>query len=49
MRRPFACFTFDDGYRDNREHAYPVFKRLNLPFAIYIPTAYAEGRATSGG
>jgi peptidoglycan/xylan/chitin deacetylase (PgdA/CDA1 family) len=42
--RPFACFTFDDGYRDNREHAYPVFKRLNLPFAIYIPTAYADGQ-----
>jgi peptidoglycan/xylan/chitin deacetylase (PgdA/CDA1 family) len=40
--RPFACFTFDDGYRDNREYAYPIFKRLNLPFAIYIPTAYAD-------
>lgn len=40
--RPFVCFTFDDGYRDNRIYAYPIFKRLNLPFAIYIPTAYAD-------
>lgn len=42
--RPFACFTFDDGYRDNRDFAYPIFKRYNLPFAIYVPTDYADGR-----
>jgi peptidoglycan/xylan/chitin deacetylase (PgdA/CDA1 family) len=41
--RPFACFTFDDGYRDNREFAYPIFKRRNLPMAIYIPTDYPDG------
>ena len=41
--RPFACFTFDDGYRDNRDFAYPIFKARNLPFAIYVPTAYADG------
>ncbi|MCC7254158.1 polysaccharide deacetylase family protein [Hyphomicrobium sp.] len=40
---PFACFTFDDGYRDNRDYAYPVFKRHGLPFAIYVPTVYADG------
>ncbi|MEQ1694547.1 MAG: polysaccharide deacetylase family protein [Hyphomicrobiaceae bacterium] len=41
--RPFACFTLDDGYRDNREFAYPVFKRHNVPFTIYVPTAYPDG------
>lgn len=41
--RPFACFTFDDGYRDNRDYAYPVFRKHGLPFAIYVPTAYADG------
>ncbi len=40
---PFACFTLDDGYRDNRDYAYPVFKKHGVPFAIYIPTAYADG------
>lgn len=41
--RPFAVFTLDDGYKDNRDFAYPVFKRHNAPFAIYVPTAYADG------
>ena len=43
FERPFACFTFDDGYRDNLTHAYPVFRRRGLPFAIYVPTDYADG------
>lgn len=42
--RPFACFTLDDGYRDNRDHAYPVFKRHNVPFTIYVPSDFADGR-----
>lgn len=41
--RPFACFTLDDGYRDNREYAYPIFKRHNAPFAIYVPADFADG------
>jgi peptidoglycan/xylan/chitin deacetylase (PgdA/CDA1 family) len=41
--RRFACFTFDDGYRDNRDYAYPIFRDRGLPFAIYVPTAYADG------
>ena len=36
--RRFACFTFDDGYRDNLEHAYPLFKRRDLPLTLYVPT-----------
>ncbi len=42
--RPFACFTFDDGYRDNKQYAYPIFHRYGLPFAIYVPTDFPEGR-----
>lgn len=42
--RPFAAFTFDDGYRDNRDFAYPIFKRHNLPFAVYVPSDFADGR-----
>lgn len=42
-RPPFVCFTFDDGYRDNRDYAYPIFKERNLPFAVYVPAAFADG------
>lgn len=42
--RPFACFTLDDGYRDNREHAYPVFRRYCAPFTVYVPSDFADGR-----
>jgi peptidoglycan/xylan/chitin deacetylase (PgdA/CDA1 family) len=42
--RPFACFTFDDGYCDNRDYAYPIFKRHRLPFAVYVPSDFADGR-----
>ena len=42
--RPFACFTFDDGYRDNRQHAYPIFRRYGVPFAVYVPTDFPDGR-----
>lgn len=39
----FACFTFDDGYRDNKENALPLFQARQLPFTLYIPTDYPSG------
>lgn len=42
--RPFACFTFDDGYRDNLEYAFPILRRYNVPHALYVPTEYPDGR-----
>ena len=41
--RPFTCLTFDDGYRDNLQFAYPIFRRHNVPFAIYVPTDFPDG------
>ncbi len=40
----FACFTLDDGYRDNLEYAYRVFRRHDAPFTVYIPSDYAEAK-----
>lgn len=40
---PFACFTLDDGYRDNLLYAYPIFKRHQVPFTIYVATDYSDG------
>ena len=41
--RPFAAFTFDDGYRDTLELAAPVFRRFGAPFAVYVPGCYPDG------
>jgi len=43
QERPFAAFTLDDGYKDNRDYAHPVFKRHGVPFTIYVPSDYADG------
>ncbi len=41
--RPFACFTLDDGYRDNAVHAAPVFTRNAVPFTIFLTSGFIEG------
>jgi len=41
-RRRFACLTFDDGYRDFLEHAYPVLRKYEVPFAMYVPTSFPD-------
>ena len=41
--KPFVVFTFDDGYRDNRDFALPVLRSLGAPFTLYIPTALIDG------
>ena len=42
FRRRFACITFDDGYRDLMQWAYPVLRKHNVPFALYVPTSFPD-------
>ncbi len=39
---PFVCFTFDDGYADAFEVIYPLFKKYQLPYAVYVLTAFPD-------
>ncbi len=43
-RGPWVVITFDDGYRDNYTLAYPLLKRLGVPFTIYITTALIDNQ-----
>lgn len=40
--KPYAVFTADDGYKDNRDIALPVLKKYNVPLAIYIVSDYSS-------
>ena len=41
--RRFACLTFDGGYRDLMTSAYPLLSKHNVPFTVYLPTAFPDG------
>jgi peptidoglycan/xylan/chitin deacetylase (PgdA/CDA1 family) len=41
--RRFACFTLDDGYRDNRDFALPVMREFEAPLAVYVASDFAQG------
>jgi peptidoglycan/xylan/chitin deacetylase (PgdA/CDA1 family) len=40
--RRFVCLTFDDGYRDTLQWAYPILKDAEVPFAVYVPTSFPD-------
>ena len=42
FRRRFVCFTIDDGYRDTLQWAYPLLKKHEVPFCLYIPTSFPD-------
>jgi peptidoglycan/xylan/chitin deacetylase (PgdA/CDA1 family) len=39
-----VLITFDDGYRDNLEHAAPVLERHGYPAVLFVPIAYLDDR-----
>ena len=41
--RRFVALTFDDGYRDNVEHALPVLRRHGAPWTAFVTSDYASG------
>lgn len=42
--RRFATFTFDDGYRDNRDFALPIMREFDAPMTVYVASDFADAR-----
>ncbi|TCR65406.1 polysaccharide deacetylase [Bosea sp. BK604] len=43
--RFFVALTFDDGYRDNLDHAWPVLARHGAPWTLFVTPGFAERTA----
>ena len=39
---PFVALTFDDGYRDNIETAYPILQSFRVPFTVFVCTGFVD-------
>ena len=37
------CISFDDGYADNHDVAYPILRRWGLPATFFVATGYLDG------
>ena len=42
FKKRFVCVTFDDGYRDTLQFAYPALKKYDVPFAVYVATGFTD-------
>lgn len=41
----FVVLTFDDGYRDNLDHAWPVLGRHQVPWTMFVTPGFADRTA----
>lgn len=42
-RRPSVVLTFDDGFRDVSDNAWPLLRDRGVPFTVYLATGYVGG------
>lgn len=45
QKRNFITITFDDGYKDNLMLAYPILKKHDVPFTLYITNSFPNHTA----
>lgn len=41
-QKKFINITFDDGFEDIYNNAYPILKKYNIPFTIYLSTDFVD-------
>ena len=41
--RFFVAFTLDDGYCNNQQYAAPIFRRENVPYAVFVAPGLSDG------
>lgn len=46
IRRPTAVITFDDGYQNNFDLAFPILSELRLPATIYLVSDLVDSETT---
>ncbi|MET0061928.1 MAG: polysaccharide deacetylase family protein [Candidatus Thiodiazotropha endolucinida] len=44
--KPRCLITFDDGWRDNYEYAYPILMKYNCPAIVFVPLDYISTKKT---
>ena len=44
LPRKAVCFTLDDGFSDQFDVAFPIFRKFNCPATFFVATSFTSGK-----